>query len=118
MIEIATKKEPKKYKCKVCGSTNVKTEPVGKRDVVGVYCQECDAWVSWVSLEEGNLLNKEIAKNGNSYIRLVKRGQITVAKCAKCNCYLNTIGLPVPSGQFNIARAKFCPNCGARIRSK
>lgn len=112
---MAAKNKQKEYKCRMCGSTRVKAEPKGEK--VGLYCLDCDAWVKWVDRKEGNRINRELAKEGNGYIKVVKRRAITVVNCGKCNTYLYTVGLPIPLGQFNVSEARFCPKCGSKLRS-
>lgn len=49
------------YACKKCGSVNLRLE--NKGITIGLYCNDCNSWIKWVSKKELAQVQNEIEKN-------------------------------------------------------
>lgn len=49
------------YVCKKCGSVNLRLE--NKGTAIGLYCNDCNSWIKWVSKKELTQVQNEIEKN-------------------------------------------------------
>lgn len=49
------------YACKKCGSLNLRLE--NKGTAIGLYCNDCNSWIKWVSKKELTQVQNEIVKN-------------------------------------------------------
>lgn len=49
------------YVCKKCGSVNLRLE--NKGTATGLYCNDCNSWIKWVSKKELAQVQNEIEKN-------------------------------------------------------
>lgn len=49
------------YACKKCGSLNLRLE--NKGTAIGLYCNDCNSWIKWVSKKELTQVQNEIEKN-------------------------------------------------------
>lgn len=49
------------YACKKCGSVNLRLE--NKGTAIGLYCNDCNSWIKWVSKKELTQVQNEIEKN-------------------------------------------------------
>lgn len=49
------------YACKKCGSVNLRLE--NKGIAIGLYCNDCNSWIKWVSKKELTQVQNEIEKN-------------------------------------------------------
>lgn len=49
------------YVCKKCGSVNLRLE--NKGTATGLYCNDCNSWIKWVSKKELTQVQNEIEKN-------------------------------------------------------
>lgn len=49
------------YSCKNCSSTNLRLE--GKGTAIGLYCNDCNSWIKWVSKKELGQVKNEIEQN-------------------------------------------------------
>lgn len=49
------------YACKKCGSVNLRLE--NKGTATGLYCNDCNSWIKWVSKKELTQVQNEIEKN-------------------------------------------------------
>ncbi|WP_195618778.1 hypothetical protein [Clostridium paraputrificum] len=49
------------YACKKCGSVNLRLE--NKGTAIGLYCNDCNSWIKWVSKKELAQVQNEIEKN-------------------------------------------------------
>jgi NADH/NAD ratio-sensing transcriptional regulator Rex len=49
------------YACKKCGSVNLRLE--NKGIAIGLYCNDCNSWIKWVSKKELAQVQNEIEKN-------------------------------------------------------
>lgn len=49
------------YACKKCGSLNLRLE--NKGTATGLYCNDCNSWIKWVSKKELTQVQNEIEKN-------------------------------------------------------
>lgn len=49
------------YTCKKCGSVNLRLEERGT--ATGLYCNDCNSWIKWVSKKELTQVQNEIEKN-------------------------------------------------------
>lgn len=49
------------YVCKKCGSVNLRLE--NKGTAIGLYCNDCNSWIKWVSKKELTQVQNEIVKN-------------------------------------------------------
>lgn len=49
------------YACKKCGSVNLRLE--NKGTATGLYCNDCNSWIKWISKKELTQVQNEIEKN-------------------------------------------------------
>ena len=103
------------YECSHCGSSHITIEKTNNGKF-GVYYSDCNAWISWVKSKDAKKINEELAREGNSHIKIVRRSGIIMLRCANCNTLLTTSNTPMPVGQFDLAKAKYCPSCGKKVR--
>ena len=103
--------------CKKCKSDKYEIRQVNSRS--GIYCKDCGAWIKWATNEERNNYYKEELKkpeNRDKVLRTYfKNNGIVRIKCGKCKCQLFNSNAPEPIGQFNLLKAKFCPQCGVEL---
>lgn len=48
------------YACKKCGSVNLRLE--NKGTAIGLYCNDCNSWIKWVSKKELTQVQNKIEK--------------------------------------------------------
>lgn len=105
------------YECKKCGCTKVFAKPAGRS--MGVYCQDCGAWIANITYTKMKDLYNKISKEDlgeNAALRNIKkRNSVITMKCTNCGCLLFNSLFPHPQGQFNLLNAGFCPSCGKRL---
>jgi len=105
------------YICRQCGCKKAYALPKNNR--FGVYCAECNAWITWTTYNGMRELMGELDENDlndNLSPRYIKKyGQIITMKCKKCGCLLYDSSHPKSDGQFNLVNASYCPNCGRKL---
>lgn len=105
------------YKCRKCDSVNIYAKPNNRR--IGLYCTNCNSWICWVTYPEMCEIYKnkdEFNLNDNVALKkITKYSTTTTMRCSKCDCLLYNSSQPKMQGQFDLANAKFCPNCGREL---
>lgn len=107
------------YTCKKCGCKKVYAKPSGRR--MGVYCSECNEWITWTTYANMQSIYKEISEDPTSLNdsvsprRIKKYGGSTKMSCSKCGCLLFNSIFPKVKGQFDLVNASYCPNCGRTL---
>ena len=107
--------KPTKYKCRKCNSLNVCVKQSGKR--VGLYCSDCGAWLEWLTYDGmqrayKHLKDSGLLPEGVAFKQIGRFHGGTIVRCSECRCQLSHSQAPIPTGQFNLIDAKFCPQCG------
>ena len=64
--------------CKKCGSTSLHTEVKGNN--TGLYCDDCGAWIKWVSKDELRAFEHSKKENGINRIEPDSKDMITRLK--------------------------------------
>lgn len=107
-----------RYKCPVCGSTEIYTKP--HNTVYSVMCLDCGSFIRNVKYKEMQEINREIDRQSqenpiegkSSRRRIVRRNNMVKMFCGFCGSMLYSSEYPAPEGQFDLVNAVFCPECG------
>lgn len=107
------------FVCKKCGCTKVYAKPSGRR--MGVYCSDCNEWITWTTYSKMTEIYKQIEEDPSSLNdsvaprKIKKYGGTTKMFCSKCGCLLYNSDFPKVRGQFDLVNASYCPVCGRTL---